>query len=51
MVFEDRGCAEAVRLPLFPQELEPWVDRVKTIAADAEETYVVTNNHNLAKLL
>jgi len=26
-------------------ELEPWVDRVKKIAKDAEETYVVTNNH------
>jgi len=32
-----------------PTELEPWVDRVKTIAADAEETYVITNNHNLGK--
>ena len=29
--------------------MEPWVDRVKTIAADAEETYVVANNHNLGK--
>jgi uncharacterized protein YecE (DUF72 family) len=32
-----------------PQELQPRVDRVKTIAADAEQTYVVTNNHNLGK--
>jgi uncharacterized protein YecE (DUF72 family) len=31
------------------QELEPWVDRVKMIAADAEDTYVVANNHNLGK--
>jgi uncharacterized protein YecE (DUF72 family) len=30
-------------------ELEPWVARVKTIAEDAEETYAVTNNHNLGK--
>ena len=30
-------------------ELEPWVARVKSIAEDAEETYVVTNNHNLGK--
>src|SRR5262245_12880673 len=26
-------------------ELEPWVDKIKTVARDAEETYVVTNNH------
>jgi uncharacterized protein YecE (DUF72 family) len=32
-----------------PRELEPWVDRVKTIAEDAQETYVITNNHNLGK--
>lgn len=30
-------------------ELEPWVDRVKTIADDAQDTYVMTNNHNLGK--
>jgi uncharacterized protein YecE (DUF72 family) len=30
-------------------ELEPWVARVKSIAQDADETYVVTNNHNLGK--
>jgi uncharacterized protein YecE (DUF72 family) len=30
-------------------ELEPWVDRIKTIAEDAQDTYVVTNNHNLGK--
>jgi uncharacterized protein YecE (DUF72 family) len=31
------------------QELEPWVDRIRTVADDAEDTYVVTNNHNLGK--
>ena len=30
-------------------ELEPWVGRVKSIAEDTDETYVVTNNHNLGK--
>ena len=30
-------------------ELEPWVERVKAIADDAEDTYVITNNHNLGK--
>ena len=32
-----------------PEEMEPWVDRVKTIVYHAEETYVVANNHNLGK--
>jgi uncharacterized protein YecE (DUF72 family) len=31
------------------QELEPWVDRIRTVADDAQDTYVVTNNHNLGK--
>lgn len=26
-------------------ELEPWVDRVKTVAARTKDTYAVTNNH------
>jgi uncharacterized protein YecE (DUF72 family) len=30
-------------------ELEPWMARVKSIAQDGDETYVVTNNHNLGK--
>src|SRR5690242_7598071 len=32
-----------------PEELEPWVARIKKVAEDAEETYAVTNNHNLGK--
>jgi len=32
-----------------PEELEPWVVRIKEIAQDAEEAYVVANNHNLGK--
>jgi len=31
------------------QELEPWMDRIRTVAEDAHDTYVVTNNHNLGK--
>ncbi len=30
-------------------ELEPWVARIRSIAEDAEDTYAVTNNHNLGK--
>ncbi|HWB97819.1 MAG TPA: DUF72 domain-containing protein [Bryobacteraceae bacterium] len=32
-----------------PNELEPWADRVQSIAEDTEETYAITNNHNLGK--
>ena len=31
------------------KELEPWVDRIKTVATQANDTYAVTNNHNLGK--
>jgi uncharacterized protein YecE (DUF72 family) len=30
-------------------EIDPWVSRVKEIAEDARDTYVVTNNHYLGK--
>ena len=30
-------------------ELEPWLDRIKTVERAAEDTYVVTNNHYLGK--
>jgi uncharacterized protein YecE (DUF72 family) len=29
--------------------LEPWVARINKVAEDTEETYAVTNNHNLGK--
>ncbi|HEV7743911.1 MAG TPA: DUF72 domain-containing protein [Pyrinomonadaceae bacterium] len=28
-----------------PEELEPWITRIKEIAAKTKETYVITNNH------
>ncbi|HEV7680806.1 MAG TPA: DUF72 domain-containing protein [Pyrinomonadaceae bacterium] len=28
-----------------PDELEPWITRIKEIAAKTRETYVITNNH------
>lgn len=31
------------------EELSPWVDRIKRIAVDATDTYVVANNHNIGK--
>jgi len=30
-------------------ELDPWLDRVKTVETAARDTYVVTNNHYLGK--
>ena len=30
-------------------ELEPWVERIKIVAHKANDTYAVTNNHNLGK--
>ena len=34
-----------------PEELAPWVERTKEIAREAEETFVITNNHYRAKAL
>ncbi len=31
------------------KELDPWLYRIRKISEDAEETYVVANNHNLGK--
>jgi uncharacterized protein YecE (DUF72 family) len=31
------------------EELEPWVERIRQIAKDANETYAVANNHNIGK--
>ncbi len=30
-------------------ELDPWIDRIKTVEHAAKDTYVVTNNHYLGK--
>lgn len=32
-----------------PQELQPWAERTREVAADAAETYVITNNHYRGK--
>src|SRR5262249_21492214 len=32
-----------------PEELRPWADRVKQVADDASDVYVVTNNHYQGK--
>jgi uncharacterized protein YecE (DUF72 family) len=30
-------------------ELDPWIDRIKTVSSRAKDTYVVSNNHYLGK--
>jgi uncharacterized protein YecE (DUF72 family) len=42
---DSRARAERYNYLYSPQELEPWVDRVRTIASQSLETYVITNNH------
>lgn len=32
-----------------PEELDPWIDRIREVDGAARETYVVTNNHYLGK--
>ena len=46
---ENRTVNERYDYLYTPEQLEPWVDRIKTVAGDTEDTYVVTNNHNLGK--
>ena len=31
------------------QELEPWIDRVKAVARQTKDSYVMSNNHYLGK--
>jgi uncharacterized protein YecE (DUF72 family) len=31
------------------EELSPWVERIRSVDDDAQETYVITNNHYLGK--
>ncbi len=42
---EDAGRDERYNYLYNMDELDPWVKRVKAIADQAENTYVVTNNH------
>lgn len=42
---EDAGRDERYNYYYSTEELEPWVERIRTVAAQAKETYVITNNH------
>jgi uncharacterized protein YecE (DUF72 family) len=42
---ESAGSADRYNYLYSVEELQPWVDKIEKVAASAEETYVVTNNH------
>jgi uncharacterized protein YecE (DUF72 family) len=46
---ENKHVGERYDYLYSPEELEPWIDRVKAVEHAADETYVVTNNHYLGK--
>lgn len=50
MVLPESGCVRERYGHLYVMDkLERWADRAKVVAADTEETCVVTNNRNLGK--
>jgi uncharacterized protein YecE (DUF72 family) len=46
---ENRQPSDRYNYLYRPQELEPWVERVRKVSQEALETFVVTNNHYLGK--
>jgi uncharacterized protein YecE (DUF72 family) len=42
---ESASSADRYNYLYSVEELQPWVDKIEKVAASAEETYVVTNNH------
>ncbi|MBI4470789.1 MAG: DUF72 domain-containing protein [Acidobacteria bacterium] len=39
------GGVERYNYLYTPVELEPWIERIRSIASDTREVYVITNNH------
>jgi uncharacterized protein YecE (DUF72 family) len=46
---ENKHVGERYDYLYSPEELDPWIDRIKAVEQAAQETYVVTNNHYLGK--
>jgi uncharacterized protein YecE (DUF72 family) len=46
---ENKHVGERYDYLYSPEELDPWLDRIKAVDHAAKETYVVTNNHYLGK--
>ena len=42
---ETADAAERYDYLYSPEELQPWIDNIKTVASASPETYVITNNH------
>ncbi|HXT63794.1 MAG TPA: DUF72 domain-containing protein, partial [Pyrinomonadaceae bacterium] len=42
---EEANVVERYDYLYAPEELEPWVNRIKEVAAKAKQTFVITNNH------
>jgi uncharacterized protein YecE (DUF72 family) len=42
---EDAGRDQRYNYLYSMEELDPWVKRIRAIADQAEDTYVITNNH------
>lgn len=46
---ENKHVGERYDYLYSPEELDPWIDRIKAVEHAAQDTYVVTNNHYLGK--
>lgn len=42
---EEANVLERYDYLYSPEELEPWINRIREVAAKAKETFVITNNH------
>lgn len=42
---EEANVVERYDYLYSPEELDPWVNRIKEVAAKAKQTFVITNNH------
>ena len=42
---KDAGVNERYDYLYSPEELAPWVERTRAVAAETAETYVIANNH------
>jgi uncharacterized protein YecE (DUF72 family) len=42
---EEADVVERYDYLYSPEEMEPWVNRIKEVAAKAKQTFVITNNH------
>ncbi len=46
---ENKHVGERYNYLYSAEELDPWIDRIKTVEHATDETYVITNNHYVGK--